>query len=1098
MKFLLDCTDTSHSRQQSGIPQVVRNLFANFPADNPLQPVVYDRYSCRWRNADKRERAWLEPSHHVAVDAPSSLRNWSDWQKARGRILRGLPSRGFSFPTGSVLLVPELFFPAQDDRFGTVLKAPGCALAAIFHDAVALRFPEFSPPVIARNFAAYVDCLATFDAVAAISEASRQELLAYWESRGFREHPPVVVIPLGTDLCQSASAGEPPLVEKEPPLVLFVSTLEPRKNHRAVLEVAEALWSEGLRFRLAFAGGCNAEVRDEWQARLSAVKGPGGCFTYHGRVSREKLHNLYREAAFTVYPSFWEGFGLPVLESLSFGKPCLCSDRGGLAEVVAEGGCLVVDPDDPEALARGWRQLLSDKVLYRNLADAARARTFRSWTDYAGDIEAWLGGIRQRPTATDPRTRFLEASTSQKAATNFLEPFVGEYRSIVDELSSRWKVLQPSLELAGLEPPARTFPTSIREADLHELDSLESAGVISFDIFDTCLVRLIDRPEDIFELLGENLESLTGMKGADFARERVESENRLRAEGLEAGDREDTTLGEVYVDLSTKFGWDSETRTQVMHRELELERLFLQPDETVREKAWALYRGGARLAYCSEMYLPGETLRSLLGNAGFPVEGVPVFSSGETGLSKGTGNLYRRLQQSFPDESLLHIGDNPVSDVEVPARLGIDARRVRTKKIIYPDRFSNVLHAVTGESVRVASAFWEDFGYRVAGPVHFAFASWIYSQCLKGGYQRAFFLSRDGWFPLRVFDRLQEEWGAVAKSHYLYGSRELLGLGSMADIGPAEWDFLLKPSPLLCLKDVFERLGIPATEYAGACERHGLGDPARRISHHWGFIDPRDHDRLYHAISSCMESFLAHRARIAQPLREYLGEAGLFAGKSLLVDLGWGGSSIESIRKLVPQGAETPHGLYFGLFQENLPGTSSFFTDGPGRTERIRLIKGSVALLEFLFGSPEPTARAMVREAGEWRPVFRKPLPRYDVAAYEAMGRGISAYTEGVLEILRHPQESEAQGFVEDILRRLIFDPGREELKNLAAVSHGEGWGTDHRLTLLPRLGENPSPGLVHEAYCYAPWKPGLRRLLEQLEDQSGPAGDLLSATPSD
>jgi glycosyltransferase involved in cell wall biosynthesis len=100
-------------------------------------------------------------------------------------------------------------------------------------------------------------------------------------------------------------------------------------------------------------------------------------------VDDESLHRAYRECSFTVYPSVREGFGLPILESLWHGRPCVCGRNGALGEVAGDGGCLLVNQEDVSSLADGVRRLLNDPQTYDRLWEEAQHRTFRSWDNYA-------------------------------------------------------------------------------------------------------------------------------------------------------------------------------------------------------------------------------------------------------------------------------------------------------------------------------------------------------------------------------------------------------------------------------------------------------------------------------------------------------------------------------------------------------------------------------------------------------------------------------------------------------------------------------------------------------------------------------------------
>src|ERR1700730_2917621 len=91
-----------------------------------------------------------------------------------------------------------------------------------------------------------------------------------------------------------------------------------------------------------------------------------------------------------------EGFVLPIAESLWHGKPCICGGNGALGEVAREGGCLIVDQTKTAALADGIKVLLKDRQLYLRLSDEARAREFRSWSDY---VDKFLAHLDLTPSA---------------------------------------------------------------------------------------------------------------------------------------------------------------------------------------------------------------------------------------------------------------------------------------------------------------------------------------------------------------------------------------------------------------------------------------------------------------------------------------------------------------------------------------------------------------------------------------------------------------------------------------------------------------------------------------------------------------------------
>jgi glycosyltransferase involved in cell wall biosynthesis len=91
-----------------------------------------------------------------------------------------------------------------------------------------------------------------------------------------------------------------------------------------------------------------------------------------------------------------EGFGLPVLESVQHGRPCICSARGALGEAARGGGVLAIDTLDAAGIASAMRRLLTEPTLAAELRAQACTRKFRSWNDYASELLGWMATLTRR------------------------------------------------------------------------------------------------------------------------------------------------------------------------------------------------------------------------------------------------------------------------------------------------------------------------------------------------------------------------------------------------------------------------------------------------------------------------------------------------------------------------------------------------------------------------------------------------------------------------------------------------------------------------------------------------------------------------------
>jgi glycosyltransferase involved in cell wall biosynthesis len=96
-----------------------------------------------------------------------------------------------------------------------------------------------------------------------------------------------------------------------------------------------------------------------------------------------------------------EGFGLPVLESMGYGKPCICSSRGALGESARGGGCVGLDKVDDPSLAAAMDSLLKSPDRLQALAQEAASRPRRYWDAYASDLLEWMKTLPRRASAHD-------------------------------------------------------------------------------------------------------------------------------------------------------------------------------------------------------------------------------------------------------------------------------------------------------------------------------------------------------------------------------------------------------------------------------------------------------------------------------------------------------------------------------------------------------------------------------------------------------------------------------------------------------------------------------------------------------------------------
>ena len=376
----------------TGVQRMVRGLFAALDCRTEVMPLLWSSKLNSYCRLSTRELQFLvQPfaRHSKASAKPEALSAPFPWSKAV-RHLRHRKRR-FALDAAAtrddVLFVPEIFQDHRVEKFRAgKADFPGRSYA-VFHDAIALRLPEFTAPERQRRFPDYVRALASFDKVLCVSREVEADLRFFWNSYGIATAP-TARLGWPIDFGQPRPAPQPNFNARR---ALYVATLERRKNHVALLKATEKLWSTGLDFELILVGRTTADWGATVLGEVDHLVKRGRPVKWRRHVSDQALHQAYRDCSFTVYPSLREGFGLPILESLWHGRPCVCGADGAIGEAAHGGGCLTITGADAESLARGMRELLANETMYRRLFAEACGRMFRSWDDYTHDLLREIG-----------------------------------------------------------------------------------------------------------------------------------------------------------------------------------------------------------------------------------------------------------------------------------------------------------------------------------------------------------------------------------------------------------------------------------------------------------------------------------------------------------------------------------------------------------------------------------------------------------------------------------------------------------------------------------------------------------------------------------
>ena len=298
-----------------------------------------------------------------AVTVPVRASRRAEWVRGEQQLLPRLAARA------GVDLVHSLASTAPArGRFRRVVTV---------HDLIYAVYPEAHAGLRSLGMRVLVPlAVRRADRVIAISAATRDDIVG----RLGTPESKIDVVPngLGREVGPALGKGE---VRRRFSLgdrrvVLSVSAKRPHKNLAALLEALALMPAE--RRPVLVVPGYPTWHEAELRSRAAAL-GVADDVRWPAWVSDEELEGLYSVSGAFVFPSLYEGFGLPVLEAMARGVPVACSDRSALPEVAGDAA-LLFDPSDPAAIARSVEALLGDGELALRLRDLGRARAAEfSW-----------------------------------------------------------------------------------------------------------------------------------------------------------------------------------------------------------------------------------------------------------------------------------------------------------------------------------------------------------------------------------------------------------------------------------------------------------------------------------------------------------------------------------------------------------------------------------------------------------------------------------------------------------------------------------------------------------------------------------------------
>lgn len=611
--------------------------------------------------------------------------------------------------------------------------------------------------------------------------------------------------------------------------------------------------------------------------------------------------------------------------------------------------------------------------------------------------------------------------------------------------------------------------------------------VISFDIFDTLLYRPFQSPSDLFDLMSEEVRTITGIESFAFKTERQRAEREAFRIAIDRGDGE-VRLAEIYEALQLQIGVGDDVRDQIMTLEMSLEKDLLYPRMSGYKAYQEAISLSKRIVIVSDMYLPRDFLASVLQKNGY--EGYEdLFVSSDYRAKKHSGVLFEHLiaKLGINPNKILHVGDNLYADVKRAKEKGIKpfhlvkASEVFTGNDSYRVPWSRdgsrhaldwrMVLAILGNRMhdnpyiphRKGTLFSGDswkLGYYGFGPLLLGFAKWLLEQAMRDGVDRLYFLSRDGRIMKEAYDLLAPLYDRAPSSHYMLCSRRAVNLAKVSTLASAidllHVDFAHRTT-----------LGHLLTHRFGASQQDIDLDVLKAHGYAWETpLTSDDLPRLRALIQDVIKSLLDIAANERSNYLDYLETTGIYAdGSTAVVDIGYAGTMQESLYVLSGN-TKRLGGYYLMTFrqalkrvdQRDLP-IKGYLANFVDRHDTHHPFCRHVPLYETLFSS---TDTSFLRMARDWNrdlmPVFmdRSVLEQGRVKLVRKVHNGALDFIKDATRILgpsMRPLDIEPNKSIR-LLDCLFNNPHPRDAEMFSGVMFEDAYGGRQHKLILPKTDQ--------------------------------------------
>lgn len=329
-------------------------------------------------------------------------------------------------------------------------------------------------------------------------------------------------------------------------------------------------------------------------------------------------------------------------------------------------------------------------------------------------------------------------------------------------------------------------------------NAIMESDVVSFDLFDTLIMRKCLYPDDLFRIMEEKLAKVAGEEQVDFYEKRKWSEREaLLQHGFTY------TLNDIYQIYTSETSQDNVIAKKLQEIELSLELEYVLPRKDVIELLNFASCSGKRIILVSDMYMVRDQVESLMKKCNISIDIFEdIYISNIEGLAKSDGSLWKHISEKYKECKIVHFGDNLDSDIKKARAVGICSLPIYSGTYTASVLLGNVFHKYENDLIcrrimglLVADIFNSPFildtqgrikitslrsvGYNFFAPLIKFFMDYLYEQ-VKLKEQKVLFCARDCWILKTVADKFYSQYG-IENKYFLTSRRALLVATTLTD-----------------------------------------------------------------------------------------------------------------------------------------------------------------------------------------------------------------------------------------------------------------------------------------------------------------------------